>query len=352
MRCKAASILAISLRWRSRARSSMARSVSDEARSARSGWFCVLVLQMLEGLLGFLQDFFLPGVQLCAEIVPLPLVHERLFVGRPVGLGLVLGPRFRSPCRHGWPLSMAIDLWPFRPFLAVVTRCWHLTIHGFYAVDPLLVLHFDPTLLERASLLAGRAYRASRVPDKHGIMAANMREHRGLESGRNGLPGGPILAISTSRRSSISASTASSRSSPEASRKVGGGRLQPQQGRRPEGPPRTSILSSSEGIERHPAPLDRAARRSAGSSCPCSAISASMPPMVRSDAAAGVDFGASLSSTEIAGRRAARRGRVRDLGGGVRSGDAHGLPWDPARCPARGSVPGFRRRWPGMVNRR
>ena len=38
-RAKASSILEISLRWRSRARSSMARSLSDEARSARSGWF-------------------------------------------------------------------------------------------------------------------------------------------------------------------------------------------------------------------------------------------------------------------------------------------------------------------------
>jgi hypothetical protein len=33
-------------------------------------------------------------------------------------------------------------------------------IHGFYAVDSLLILHFNPTLPERASLLAGRAYRA------------------------------------------------------------------------------------------------------------------------------------------------------------------------------------------------
>src|SRR5438067_171365 len=39
MRCSAESILAISLRWRSRARSSIARSVSEEARSARSKWF-------------------------------------------------------------------------------------------------------------------------------------------------------------------------------------------------------------------------------------------------------------------------------------------------------------------------
>src|SRR5580693_2288665 len=39
MRRSAASILAISLRWRSRARNSIARSVSDDARSARSGWF-------------------------------------------------------------------------------------------------------------------------------------------------------------------------------------------------------------------------------------------------------------------------------------------------------------------------
>src|SRR5215212_8365722 len=89
-------------------------------------------------------------------------------------------------------------------------------IHGFYAVDPLLILHFDPTLLERASLLARRAYS---VPPG----ARQARKYGSRICGQIGAEwryrGGPILAISTSRRSSISASTESSRSSPDASRR-------------------------------------------------------------------------------------------------------------------------------------
>ena len=82
----AASILAISLRWRSRARSSIARSVSEEARSARSGWFSFSACRWAKRLLGLLQDVVLPGEQLLAEILPLALIHEWLFVGRSVGL--------------------------------------------------------------------------------------------------------------------------------------------------------------------------------------------------------------------------------------------------------------------------
>src|SRR5262249_22267671 len=50
-----------------------------------SGVGLVLVLEMLGGLLGFLQDVFTPGDQLVAEVLPLALVHERLFFARPVG---------------------------------------------------------------------------------------------------------------------------------------------------------------------------------------------------------------------------------------------------------------------------
>src|SRR5476651_2428385 len=51
----------------------------------------VHLLQMQERLLGLLQDVFPPVEQLQAEIVPLPLVHERLLVGRLISLGFSSG---------------------------------------------------------------------------------------------------------------------------------------------------------------------------------------------------------------------------------------------------------------------
>src|SRR5204863_10147772 len=54
------------------------------------------------------------------------------------------------------------------------------TVMAVYAVDPLLILHFDPTLLERASLLSGELIVCGRVPDKHGNMAAGYAENSGL----------------------------------------------------------------------------------------------------------------------------------------------------------------------------
>src|SRR5262245_11813030 len=53
------------------------------------GMILVLVLEMLQRLLGLLQDFLLPGEKLLAEVLPLALVHERLFVGGPIVLVLV-----------------------------------------------------------------------------------------------------------------------------------------------------------------------------------------------------------------------------------------------------------------------
>src|SRR5262249_44443867 len=50
----------------------------------------VLSLEMRQGLLGFLQDVLFPGEQLFPEILPLPLIHERLAIGRPVLLLLGL----------------------------------------------------------------------------------------------------------------------------------------------------------------------------------------------------------------------------------------------------------------------
>src|SRR5579864_1925118 len=49
------------------------------------GMVLVLILEMLEGLLGLLENILLPRQQFLSEIVPLAFVHERLFVGRPIG---------------------------------------------------------------------------------------------------------------------------------------------------------------------------------------------------------------------------------------------------------------------------
>ena len=44
----------------------------------------IFVLKVLEGFLGLFQDVFAPVQQLLPEIVPLAIIHERLFVTRPV----------------------------------------------------------------------------------------------------------------------------------------------------------------------------------------------------------------------------------------------------------------------------
>src|SRR5689334_9878819 len=68
----------------------VARAKLDRAVGLRGGavgevgMVLVLVLKMLERLLGFLQDVLAPREQLAAEVLPLALVHERLFLGRPV----------------------------------------------------------------------------------------------------------------------------------------------------------------------------------------------------------------------------------------------------------------------------
>src|SRR3569623_609805 len=48
------------------------------------GMILVLFLQVLQGFLGFLEDVFAPGQELRAKVIALALVHERLFVRRPV----------------------------------------------------------------------------------------------------------------------------------------------------------------------------------------------------------------------------------------------------------------------------
>ncbi len=44
----------------------------------------ILVLQVQERLAGLAQNLFLPAQELLAEIFPLPLVHERLVLGRTI----------------------------------------------------------------------------------------------------------------------------------------------------------------------------------------------------------------------------------------------------------------------------
>ena len=48
------------------------------------GMILALILEMLQRLLGLLEDVLAPVEQLQAEILPLALVHEWLFVGGPV----------------------------------------------------------------------------------------------------------------------------------------------------------------------------------------------------------------------------------------------------------------------------
>src|SRR5262245_13848102 len=45
---------------------------------------------MSQRFFGLLEDFLLPIDELLAEILPLALVHERLFVGRSIELGFIL----------------------------------------------------------------------------------------------------------------------------------------------------------------------------------------------------------------------------------------------------------------------
>src|SRR3982074_8226 len=69
----------------------------------------VLILGGLEGLLGLLQDVFPPGQQLIAEILPLAVIHERLFFSRPVVFFFVRAHALHSvhltnsPCEPGSP---------------------------------------------------------------------------------------------------------------------------------------------------------------------------------------------------------------------------------------------------------
>src|SRR5690349_25054393 len=104
-------------------------------------------MQVLQRFLGFLEDVLTPSHQLFAEVVPLALVHEGLFVGRPVVFALVLDRCSRAV--GGVNAIVAI--------VTVMAVMAVMAVARAYAVDPLLILHLTPPLPERASLLAGRA---------------------------------------------------------------------------------------------------------------------------------------------------------------------------------------------------
>src|SRR5215475_9371297 len=66
------------------------RPVGFRGRAVRKiGVILVFSLEMGQRLPGLFEDLLLPGEQLLAEILPLALIHEGLFVGRSIGLGLV-----------------------------------------------------------------------------------------------------------------------------------------------------------------------------------------------------------------------------------------------------------------------
>src|SRR5260370_41190547 len=87
------------------ARAQLDRAIGLRRRAVgKIGVILVLGLKMGERFLGLLEDFLLPSDELLAEILPLALVHERLFVGRSIELGLVQYPAAVLFRRHCIPL--------------------------------------------------------------------------------------------------------------------------------------------------------------------------------------------------------------------------------------------------------
>src|SRR5262249_3598442 len=63
-----------------------------------------LGLKMGQRLLGLFEYLLLPGEELLAEILPLAVVHERLFVGRSINLVLVEDRGAILVRRHCYPM--------------------------------------------------------------------------------------------------------------------------------------------------------------------------------------------------------------------------------------------------------
>src|SRR4029079_3879549 len=87
----------------------------------------ILVLQMLQGVLGLFEDVFPPNRELLAGILLLPLVHERLFLGRPVMLPLVLGRRSIGGMDAVVSIAVAV--------LAVMANVPVRTVMAIYVLD-------------------------------------------------------------------------------------------------------------------------------------------------------------------------------------------------------------------------
>src|SRR3954454_5004510 len=70
----------------------------------------ILIVEMLERLLGFFDYVLLPGEQLRAEVLPLALIHERLFVGGSVIPDFFSQPRVSVPFirRHCFPVQRLV----------------------------------------------------------------------------------------------------------------------------------------------------------------------------------------------------------------------------------------------------
>ncbi len=251
------------------------------------------------------------------EILPLPLVHERLFLARPVILALVLGRRSVGSMDAVMAVvSIAVAV------LAVMAIVPVRTVMAIYVLDPLLILHFDPPYSKRASLLAGRAYRAppgagqarnngSPLFGKIGGLWATGRAHFGDLDRQPGSRSRPAPNRAGRRRSCRKGrpwptSAAAGREAKRAAEDLD--------------------LEFVEGVEGGSAALHRAAAPLRRVILTCRAISASMPPMVAERSGRLRRFRSVASSTEKPPAAARRgRGRVRDLDGGVRSGDAHDL---------------------------
>ena len=82
MRASAASILATSLRWRSRALQ-FERAIGLRCGAiGQIGVLREILVQHVQRLPVLPDDLFLPSQQLVAEVGPVPLVHERFVLGR------------------------------------------------------------------------------------------------------------------------------------------------------------------------------------------------------------------------------------------------------------------------------
>src|ERR1700722_161786 len=232
----------------------------------------VLVLEVLQRLLGFLEDVLAPGQELVAEVLPLAVSHERLFFGRPVVFFF-----FGAHAPH------SVHLYSSSPVRARLAR------RGFSGGLRLRKLglgrNSDGTRRNcdgPASRAWARAYDRARAGDQPTALST--------------------LASSTSTRRSISASTWSTRESPDISlisaaadlrRSTMAGSSRPDSSE--------SFISSSRSSAVWPR-LTARRRCSSAASTPCSASSASIPATVRvPPVAAGAAAGSSCGRLNVPG---------------------------------------------------